>query len=112
MLDGDTYTVSEIITLCANKRGGVHFDSKLTSKQTKLIQYHLPENGFIFGRGGLDNPALFLIMQIAIVSQHFTQPLVLAIKSDVKAKTKASLLRKLFSKISDILIYGSSRPRR
>jgi len=112
MLDGDSFTVSEIIILCANKRGGVHFDMKLSPKQAKLIQYHLPENGLIFGRGGFDNPALFLIMQIAIVSLSITKPLVLGIKSDVRVKIKASFGRRLFDRISDLLIYGSSRPRR
>lgn len=111
MLNGYSYTVADVIKICANKRGGVHFDPTLNAKENALISYHLPENGLIFGRGGLDNPALFSIMQIVPPALQFIRPLVFGIQTDVKSKTRRSWLRRLSDGITDRLIYGSSSPR-
>ncbi|MBL9216722.1 MAG: hypothetical protein JNG83_14690 [Opitutaceae bacterium] len=111
MIHGDTYTVLDVIKICANKRGGIHFDPRRTDKENKLIGFSFPKHGLIWGKGSMDCPGTVALYQIGSKALQIIEPLVPKIEEGAAAKTAAPWWRKLIKRLLFKINYGTSKPR-
>lgn len=94
LLDGNIYTVHEIIDTAAHKHGGVHFSAKISAKEQLLIDWKFEQHGIKLMGGGPENPMLLLLHQIGTAVVESLRPLADSIEPP-KA-TKRGFWRRLF----------------
>ena len=83
-VQGEVFSVQEVIKVTANVRGGIHAGGKVTAKESKLLSVINSGIECEFATGGPVDPALFLIVEIINTTLIALQPLEGAIRQNTQ----------------------------
>lgn len=72
---GYRYTARDIVTICANKEGGAHFDHVRDAKEQSLVNLTWAQKGIRINDGAYETPLLFVLAQIISATLNALGPL-------------------------------------